>query len=462
MSRLNSLIGLEIHVQLNSKAKMFSSSKNSMDDVVNSNTSYYDAGLLGTLPRLVNSQALTKALKVCKVLNMEIDPLLSFDRKHYFYSDMAKGYQITQHFHPLGKNGYLKINDKEIKIARLHLEEDSAKQIHNFNYTLIDYNRSGIPLIEIVTEPVFNQASEVVAFLRELRDILLYLKVSECRLEKGSMRVDVNVSLYDENHHYNKVEIKNLNSFVNIEKAIESEVLRETNLLKEGQEIKSYTVRFDEATSNTVIMRDKENQIDYHCFKDPNIPVIKIPDELLREIANSNFKLKHDYRKYYLNNYGFDRDAVEIVLNDIYLNDLFFELLNKSLYPNLTLNLLCNNLLKFKNKYDIYDINVSELCYLIELRAADKILSREVNAIIERMFKESIYNYIDDYLLLDNDKVIEKAITKVLEENKNKLEDYRGGKKKLFGFFMGQVLAQLKGKSNPKVVKELLNNYLNK
>lgn len=281
LANLEVVIGIENHVELKTKTKMFSPGPITFGAPPNTSVNEIDLGYPGTLPS-VNGEGVRLAVLAAHALDMTIDPLLIFDRKNYFYPDLPKGFQITQQFHPIGREGKLKIAVdgivKNVAIERLHIEEDTAKQIHKGDYTYIDYNRSGIGLIEIVTKPVLRSANQAVAYVEKLRETLLYLGVSDVKMNEGSLRCDVNISLrpYGSDIFGSKVEIKNLNSLMNMRKAIEFEVDRQTQLLLQNQIVNQETRRFDEATQTTVGMRSKADAIDYRYFAEPNLAPIAL------------------------------------------------------------------------------------------------------------------------------------------------------------------------------------------
>lgn len=277
MQNFEIIIGVENHVELKTNSKMFSPSKVSYGQTPNTLANEIDLAYPGTLPS-VNKKGVELAILACNALNMQIDTLLTFDRKNYFYPDLTKGFQITQQFNPIGTNGSLEItlengNKKVIEIERLHIEEDTAKQVHKDNLTYLDYNRSGVGLIEIVTKPVLRSAEEACLYVEKLREILLFLNVSDVKMNEGSLRTDLNISLrpYGSDKFSNKVEIKNLNSISNIKKAVEFEINRQKEILLKNQIVEQQTRRFDDQTSSTILMRSKIDSIDYRYFREPNI-----------------------------------------------------------------------------------------------------------------------------------------------------------------------------------------------
>lgn len=282
------IIGIEIHLELLTKTKMFSPAPNSSRALPNQNIHPIDLAYLGTLPR-PNKQVVILAIKLAKALNMQIANKLVFDRKHYYYPDLPKSFQITQDSTPIATKGYVVIQDEEKKekrvtIQRLQIEEDTSKQIHKETETLMDYNRCGVPLLEIVSDPVFNSATEVTNYVALIRRIANSLKISDAKMEEGSLRVDVNVSLSINGQKGRKVEVKNINSFSNISKAITYEMALQKATLLAGKRVKQETKRFDEKTQKTVFMRKKEQALEYYYFQEPNIPVIDLDSEFVDSI----------------------------------------------------------------------------------------------------------------------------------------------------------------------------------
>ena len=286
------IIGLELHVEMKTKSKLFSSAPVSFGAEPNTKTLPFDMAFPGSMP-ILNKQAVINAIRVCNALNMTIDDELWFDRKNYFYSDLPKGYQITQQRRPIGSNGYLVADGNKINIERLHLEEDTCKQLHSGNYTYLDFNRAGVPLLEIVSKPEIRNGKEAMTFVEKIRSIVTFLDVSNGKMEEGSLRCDVNISLrpIGQKSFGTKVEIKNLNSLANIQKAIDYEIKRQESLLLSGGHVKQETRRFDETTKKTVLMRVKTDEIDYKCFTEPNILPLKLSKEFIETAIKTSPQL---------------------------------------------------------------------------------------------------------------------------------------------------------------------------
>ena len=324
MNSYKPVIGIEVHVALNTKSKMFSSSPNNHYDKPNTNINEIDLALPGYLPS-VNEEGVIKAIELAHTLHMNIDKLLKFDRKNYFYQDLPKGYQITQQYRPIGTKGFIDIGTKKIHVRQIHIEEDTAKQIIENNKIVLDYNRAGIPLIEIVSQPEINSADEAINYLTQLKRIVSFLEVSDAKMEDGSMRVDVNISLMkqDSNIFGTKVEIKNLNSFANVAKAINYEIKRQSELLENNKEVVQETRRWDEAKQQTIFMRSKTNVDEYRYFTEPNIISLNLSNDFINN-AISNIKNNIDTIKQKLLEDGINDNLINQLLNDYSLFKLNF------------------------------------------------------------------------------------------------------------------------------------------
>ena len=321
MNKQKAVIGLEMHCEMTSNSKVFSNARNSYNEIANDNVVAIDMGFPGTLPTL-NKECVRKAILMSRVLNCEIPEYFYFDRKNYYYPDLPKGYQITQMHNPIGINGKVIIDcgdyEKEVFIHDIHLEEDSASLDHYSDATLIDYNRSGVPLLELVTEPCLNSADEAVAFLEEMRRIYQYCDVSEADTKKGQIRCDVNVSIMDEESNVlgTKVEIKNVNSFANVKETINYEIKRQTELKKLGRynEVEQETRRFDEETGTTIRMRGKVDAIDYKYFVEPNLPKYKITPEYIESIEKDIPMLPRERKLKYTKEYVLSMHDANIII----------------------------------------------------------------------------------------------------------------------------------------------------
>lgn len=455
-------IGIEIHCELKTTSKMFTPSKVSFNDRANTHVSEVDLAFPGVLPT-INKKAVEYSLMVCHALSMEIDPLLRFDRKNYFYTDLPKGYQITQQFYPLGKNGQLVLEDgKTINITRLHMEEDTAKQFHRENQTLIDFNRAGVPLIEIVSEPEIHSAKEAAMYVSSLRQLLLYLDVSDVKMEEGSLRCDVNISLARPNEPLGtKVEIKNLNSINNIQKAIECEIARQTELLDKGERIDQATRRFDESLQQTVEMRKKEGVVDYRYFPDPNLVPIQLDQQWIDDIQNNLVELPQQRRERYLC-LGLVGVNANILVNNKSLSDFYDAVVSQSCDPLQSANYLISEVLSLVEKdavvSDVFD--ACEMATLLKLLKDNTLSSKQSKQVlpelvnkhkrVEQVMKEKNLVQISD------PELILRWIEDILEKNPQVITDFKNGKDNSVKFVMGQVMKVSKGQANPALSNQLV------
>lgn len=458
-------IGLEIHCELKTDSKVFSSSKNDYNEMPNSNLSTIDLGFPGILPTL-NKEALNKAIKLACALNCNIPNKASFDRKNYYYPDLPKGYQITQSADPIGINGYLDIdvndNIKRVLIHDIHLEEDTASLDHYDNYSLIDYNRAGIPLIEIVTEPCINSTEEALAFLESLRSLILYCNASEARSDKGQIRCDVNISLSDTEKLGNKVEMKNINSFYNVKLAIEYEIKRQTELLNNNEVIIQETRRFDDKTSSTVRMRTKVDAIDYKYFTEPNIPAINLLPEYIDSIKKDVPILQLERIKKYTNEYNLSKKDSETLTKQKEISDFFDECIKIDINPQKAANWINSMLLGYlnANNKDIKDINPYLIKDLIELTDTNTISSKQAKEVFQKALelnknpKDIVQE--ENISQIDSDDELINIINEVLEENTSQVKEYTEEKYRMIDFFVGQVMKKTKGQANPSKTMDMI------
>lgn len=462
------IIGIEIHCELKTNTKMFSSSAVNTNAEVNTCVNEIDLAHPGILPS-INKNAVKLAIKACTGLNCEIDPVLKFDRKNYFYSDLPKGFQITQQFFPIGKNGFVEIEiaknqTKKIRINRIHLEEDTAKQ-HHLEKTFIDYNRAGVPLIEIVSEADIRSAYEAAKYVETIRSILEYLNVSDVKMEEGSMRCDINISLrpFGYNGFGTKVEIKNLNSISNIQKAIEYEIKLQEQLILANQEIVQSTKRYDEATKETKIMRKKEGAVDYRYFPEPNITPTKISLEWIQEIQNTMEELPQKKKQRYLKDYNLSEYDADVLIADKKLAFLFDETITHTSHYKLVANWITQDFSAYMNKNEQHSLNASELAILIEKIVANEISSKQAKIIFEEIMsgkKTEEVIIAKGMQQINDDTAIKDLIQKVLETNQQSIVDYHNGKDRALKYLVGQIMKESKGQVNPKLATELLLEVL--
>ncbi len=462
------IIGIEIHLELNTKTKMFSAMANDFNHEPNTLISPIDLGYPGTLPT-VNKEAVIKAIKLAKALEMKIDNELHFDRKNYFYTDLPKGYQITQQFRPIGKDGIIKINvngvEKNIRVERIHLEEDTAKQTHESKNTFIDYNRAGVPLIEIVSHPDIRSKEEAVKYVDSIREIATFLGISNAIMAEGSLRADINLSLrmLGTKDFGTKVEIKNLNSLNNIKTAIEYETELQIQKIISGQEILQETKRFDEVSQQTISLRTKTNAIDYKYFPDPNIPIIELDKKWIDSIKIG--ELPNEMRKRYLD-LNIPENFVEQIVSNLeyskFIDSIKFDDINQVVKIFFSEILpLEKKLNKSLNELNIKTSNIEKCLWLLD---SGDISGKQLKSIIPLLvdFKGSLEKLIEDngFKLISDEKTIRSWIDIIKKQNPNLLNDYREKEDATIKFVAGEIMKISKGQANPKVVIELIKKSL--
>lgn len=469
------IIGLEVHCQLNTKTKIFCACSTSFGAKANTHTCPVCLALPGALP-VLNKQALKKAISFGLAINAKINKKSAFDRKNYFYPDLPKAYQISQWSVPIVENGELIINiendEKRIGITRAHLEEDAGKNTHEAGHSLVDLNRSGTPLLEIVSEPDMRNSDEAVAYLKKLHSILRFLNISDANMQEGSFRCDVNVSIRPkgENKLYTRVEIKNLNSFRFIQKAIEYEASRQIAAWEDGnyeREVVQETRLFDTTKLITKPMRSKEEAAQYRYFPDPDLLPIVVPDDLMNE-ASKLPELPDEKKTRYINELGLKPYDAGVIISTYEMARYFEDLINAKISPKLCVTWLCVELLgRLKNGVIIENspVNSTKMIELlgriedgtISANAAKKVLdelitnqSASVDEIIEKLGLKQV----------SDDGAIVAIAEAVLAANADKVAEFKAGKDKLFGFFVGQVMKEGKGAFNPAKVNEILKAKL--
>ena len=468
------VIGLEVHCELKSNSKNFSSARNDFSDIPNSNVSVVDMGMPGILP-VVNKEAVKNSIKMALAMNCSVPEYLTFERKNYFYPDLPKGYQITQFKHPIGTNGYVIINvngeDKKILIHDTHLEEDTASMDHYNDYSLLDYNRCGVPLLETVTEPCINSADEAVAFLEALRSIFLYTDTSYARSDKGQIRCDVNVSLMKEGDTElgTRTEMKNINSFSGVREAIISEIARQEEVLNSGGTIVQETRRYDETTNKTYTMRSKEDAIDYRYFTDPNLPPIKLDREWISEIKSEIPKLHNERFSVYTKEYKLNYKDANTIVRDKMVSDFYeacIKLLNE---PVLISNWLTGDVMKYLNRESltINDSNLTPemLTDLIKMIIDGKINGKQGKEVLEKMMDtgKDASTLVQELGMtqISDENAIREIVSAVISENSNLVDDYKNGKN-VFGYIIGLIMKKTMGKANPVITSKVLKEELEK
>jgi aspartyl-tRNA(Asn)/glutamyl-tRNA(Gln) amidotransferase subunit B len=496
------IIGLEIHAELNTKSKMFCSCNN-LSDKLEPNTAICPVclGHPGTMP-VANFEAIKWTILCGLALDCKINKYSKFDRKNYFYPDLPKGYQISQYDLPLCYDGKLEIDGRNIDITRIHLEEDTGKLIHTDDGSIIDFNRAGTPLMELVTEPVIKSAQEAKKFCQRYQQVLRYLKISNADMEKGEMRCEANISLQEKGSWQYlqdgvitakkgktlnpKVELKNINSFKAIEKGIEYEILEQTKKLENGEELEPETKGWDEKKQITVRQRRKENSADYRYFPEPDIPPIKITKKLLYEIKQNLVELPQAKIRRFKKQYGFTEEMSEAIISNkavanwleqviselrawIDASDDSFERQNKKLSKS-AYNLLTTGLFQYlkKDKKTINDIKITaeNFAELVTLNYQGKINSTTLYEILKEMYKNggdpSDIMQEKGLEQIDSEEKLKDVIIEIIKSHPKELKEYKNGKEALLKFFIGQTMAKTKGKANPTKIQEILKEELSK
>ena len=474
MNKYKAVIGLEMHCEMKSNSKVFSSAENSYNDTPNANIRPIDMAFPGTLPT-VNLECIRKALLMSLVLNCKQPEYMYFDRKNYYYPDLPKGYQITQMHDPVGVCGHITIEvdgeEKEVLIHDIHLEEDSASLDHYSTISFIDYNRAGVPLLELVTEPCFSSSKEAVMFLEYMRRCYQYCDVSEADTKKGQIRCDVNVSIMDEDATElgTKVEIKKINSFANVAAAIEYEIKRQSELKDAGRydEVEQETRRFDEESGTTIRMRGKVDAIDYKYFVEPNIPKFKIDPAWLQEIKKTIPVLPRERKIKYIKDLGLTEYDANIIIKEKEYADYFEECVALGMNPKTVANYLTVQIIAYLNKEGItlkeFYLTPNLLKQIIEELEKGTISSKQAKEIFNKALleKKEPKTYLEGTTQLSDEKVLEDIIIKILNNSQSQIEEYKNGKTNLFQYFVGQVMKETKGKANPNMVRDILNSKLN-
>ncbi len=476
MSKYKAVIGLEMHCELKSNSKVFSSAKNSYNETPNDNIAPVDMAFPGTLP-VVNKKCVRDALMMSIVLNCETPEYMYFDRKNYYYPDLPKGYQITQMDAPVGVNGHIEIecNGKRIPvdIHDIHLEEDAASLDHYYDTSCIDYNRAGVPLLELVTEPCLSSAEEAVAFLEHMRSTYKYCDVSEADTKKGQIRCDVNVSIMDcdATELGTRVEIKNINSFGNVFDAINYEIKRQSELKMQGRydEVEQETRRFDEESGTTIRMRSKVDSIDYKYFVDPNLPKFKIDKEWLEEIKKGIPLLALERKDKYIEELGLSDYDASVIVKEREYAEYFEECLSLGMDAKIASNWLTTQILGEINREEVnlkdFYLTPSLLKQIIDEIKKGTISSKQAKEIFYKAVEEKKEpkTFINSDMAQISDRgELESLINKILEENDAQVEQYKSGKDNLFDYFVGQVMKNTRGKANPVLTKEILKEKLDK
>lgn len=480
MSKYYATIGLEMHCEVSeTNTKVFSGATNSYSDLPNSNIRPIDLGLPGTLP-VLNKECVRMSIMMSEILNCRQPEYMYFERKNYYYPDMPKNFQITQNPPEdcVGMEGHIDIIREDgstftVGIDNIHLEEDAASMNHLYDTSTIDYNRAGVPLLELVTTPCLHSADDAVSFLEYLRAIYQYCGISEADSKKGQIRCDVNISISDdENSLGTKVEIKNVNSFGGVHDSIIYEIKRQSELKDAGRydEVEQETRRWDEESGTTIRMRSKVDAIDYKYFVEPNIPRYKISQDWIEEIRASIPELPYERKQKYMDNYSLSDYDAGILIKDINTASYFEKCLELKLDAKTAANWIIGNILGYVYKYeiaiqDLY-LNPERLEVILSNMANGKISSKQAKElffmVLEREQEPADIMKAEGMEQISDDGALVSVISEVLNENTNQIEEYKNGKTNMFDYFVGQVMKKTRGQANPVKVKEILTDELSK
>ena len=475
MSAFYPTMGLEIHAELLTKSKVFCTCSAEFGGTPNSRCCPVCSGMPGTLP-VLNQKAVEYIIKAGYVMNCDISRFTKWDRKNYFYPDLPKAYQISQMPRPVCLAGEVKINvngeEKVIRINRIHLEEDAGKLVHDEvnRISLADYNRCGIPLIEIVTEPDFHSADEVIAFLEKIKLLLQYAGICDCKMEQGSIRCDVNISIAPKGSSElgTRAELKNLNSLKAISRAIEVEIERQEEVIESGERVIQETRRFNDALGETTAMRSKEDAHDYRYFPDPDIPPIIFTEEELEAIKNSIPELPEQRVERYVNALGLKKADADIIVGNKRVCDFFDEAVAAYDNPKAIANYIVGELTRRINLGEVdmetLKFTGAEFARLVELLQTDKVSQSNAKVILGELVEnggspDEIANAQDLWIKEDND-LLAKVVDEIIANNPKPVEQYKSGDQKVFGFFMGQANKALKGAASPKAIQDYLRKKL--
>jgi len=478
IDQYQAVIGLEVHAQLLTKSKAFSSDRNEYGNMPNSNTSPISLGHPGTLP-VLNEKSAEFAVRLGLACNCSIREHNEFARKNYFYADLPKGYQITQDTTPICTGGFITIKtadgkEKKVGLTRIHMEEDSGKSIHDLSpfETLIDLNRAGVPLLEIVSEPDMSTADEAYAYLTEIRKLVRYLEICDGNMEEGSLRCDANVSVMKKGSYVygTRVEIKNLNSIRNVKRAIEFEILRHISLLETGGEIKKATLTFNAATGETAMMRTKEEADDYRYFPEPDLQPLTITSDYIESIKSTLPPLPNELVKKYVDELQLSEYDAAVLTDDKHFALYFEELLNQVNSAKTAANWMMGEVKGYLNEMaieiDKFDCSPERLGELINMVDSGKmgrtLASQQLFPLILQNPNKSANTLAEEYQLVQvgNEDQLQNWIQQTLEKYPDKVEEYRSGKKGILGLFMGEVMRLSQGKADPKKTSELVQKAL--
>lgn len=474
---LETVIGLEIHAELKTNTKIFCSCSTEFGAKPNENTCPICLGIPGTLP-VLNEEVVNLAIKAGRAVNCTINNYNKMDRKNYFYPDLTKNYQTSQYDLPMCINGRVDFNyegkEVSVRINRIHIEEDAGKLVHldDEPVSLIDYNRAGVPLVEIVTEPDLRSPEEAAAFMRELKGILEYAEISDCRMEQGSIRCDANISIrpYGQEEYGTKVEIKNINSFREVQKALEKEEKRQKELYQYGEQykIKQETRRWDAGKGKTLPMRSKEEAHDYRYFPEPDLTPIIISNEKIEKLERLLPEMPIEKRARFVSEYGLSEKDASIIIGSKALAKFYEDVVKEGGNPKTASNYILGDLLRLlnANNMEAEEIKISpkNLVDLFKIIEEGKISNTAGKEVFKEMFENDrpVLDIIEEKGLsqISCSNEIEKLVDEVLSNNPKSIEDYKSGKTQAIGFLMGQVMKASKGKANPPVAKVMIEEKL--
>ncbi|SHJ18421.1 Asp-tRNA(Asn)/Glu-tRNA(Gln) amidotransferase subunit GatB [Parasporobacterium paucivorans] len=475
MKQYEMVIGLEVHVELATKTKIFCSCTTQFGGSPNTHTCPVCTGMPGSLP-VLNKQVVEYAMAVGIATNCDITRYSKFDRKNYFYPDNPQNYQISQLYLPICRNGYVEIETqsgtKKIGIHEIHMEEDAGKLIHDEweDCTLVDYNRSGVPLIEIVSEPDLRSAQEVITYLEKLRLLIQYLGASDCKLNEGSMRADVNLSIrpVGAQEYGTRTEMKNLNSFKAISRAIEAEKLRQIELIEEGKTVIQETRRWDDNKEYSYAMRSKEDAQDYRYFPDPDLAPVVVTQEWVDSILNRQPEFRDAKIKRYIEDFKIPEYDAQIITSSKHLADIFEETVELSGQPKEASNWIMvetMHILKVREmepeKVSFSPSNLAKLIKLIESGKINRTVAKEVFEVIFDKDMDPEKYVEENGLIMESDEgALKEIIQKIVDANPKSVEDFHGGKEKALGFLVGQAMKETKGKANPALINKILKEIL--
>ena len=467
------VIGLEVHAELSTKSKIFCACTSSYGGEPNTHVCPVCAGMPGVLP-VLNREVVEYALRLGFALNCTITRYCKFDRKNYFYPDLPKAYQVSQLYAPICRDGFLEIETegqkKKIRIREIHMEEDAGKLNHSAQGSFMDFNRCGVPLLEIVTQPDFSNAAEVNAYLEKLRETLLYLDICDCKMQEGSLRADINLSVRSPGEELGvRTETKNMNSFKAIGRAIEYEIERQIDILDDGGKIVQETRRWDDEKGVSSGMRSKENAQDYRYFPDPDLLPISIDDDWLSRVKKNMPELAFQKRERYTKDFGISADEAGVLTCHKNISNLFETLTQKSAQAAESAHLISGEIMRLMNNANMLpedlSVDAEKFAVLIGFIVNGKINRAAFKETVEAVFTNNVdpEKYITEkgLLMVSDDKAVMEAVEKVINENQDSVAEYRAGKEKVFGFLMGMVMKKLGKGGNPELAKKILQENLN-